>query len=71
VPRGGVKNLSDFKSLACPTVAKGPIVFQCLFLRLSHRLLASRHVRFTPESGHQADIPQCPLCANSGHSALQ
>jgi hypothetical protein len=44
---GGVKNFSDFKSLAPPTFAKGPIVFQCLFLKLSHRLLTSRHVRFS------------------------
>ena len=24
------------------------------------------HVRFTPESGHGADISGCPLCAKSG-----
>jgi hypothetical protein len=27
----------------------------------------SRHVSFAPESGHQPDIKQCPLCATSGH----
>jgi hypothetical protein len=28
-----------------------------------------RHVRFTPESGHELSAPQCPLCAKSGHFA--
>ena len=26
-----------------------------------------RDVRFTPNSGHQSDMPQCPLCAKSRH----
>ena len=28
-------------------------------------------IRFTPESGHRNSVAQCPLCAKSGHSALQ
>jgi hypothetical protein len=28
-------------------------------------------VRFTPKSGHRLNLPGCPLCANSGQSALQ
>jgi len=28
----------------------------------------SRHVRFTPESGHHSDVAPCPLSAESGHS---
>ena len=28
---------------------------------------ATRHVRFTPESGHSQRTSPCPLCANSGH----
>ena len=28
-------------------------------------------VRFTPESGHVQRTSRCPLCANSGHSAIQ
>jgi hypothetical protein len=27
----------------------------------------SRHVRFTPESGHSSERSTCLLCANSGH----
>jgi len=27
----------------------------------------SRHVRFTPNSGHHSDITECPLCAKSGN----
>jgi hypothetical protein len=30
-----------------------------------------RHVRFTPESGHYRSANKYPLCAKSGHSALQ
>jgi hypothetical protein len=37
--RGGIKNFSNIKSLAYPTFVKRPIVFQCLFSRLSHRFL--------------------------------
>ena len=29
------------------------------------------NVRFTPESGHGEALLGCPLCAKSGHSALQ
>jgi len=29
-----------------------------------------RHVRSTPKSGHWNSVVECPLCANSGHSAL-
>src|SRR5262249_16001752 len=29
------------------------------------------HVRFTPESGQMTDIPVGPLCAKSGHNAVQ
>jgi hypothetical protein len=33
---------------------------------------ASLHdVRFTPESGLWNSVAECPLCAKSGHSALQ
>ena len=28
-------------------------------------------VRFTPKSGHGNSVVECPLCAKSGHSALQ
>jgi hypothetical protein len=28
-------------------------------------------VRFAPESGQIADISVCPLCAKSGHGAVQ
>src|SRR6516225_3202813 len=28
-------------------------------------------VRFTPKSGHWLSVLGCPLCAKSGHSALQ
>ena len=31
---------------------------------------ANRHVRFTPKSGHVQRTSRCPLCANSGHSAI-
>ena len=31
---------------------------------------ARRHVRFTPRSGHVQCNSVCPLCANSGHSAI-
>ena len=30
----------------------------------------NHHVGFTPESGHSARLAACPLCANSGHSAI-
>jgi hypothetical protein len=36
VPRGGVRLLGSFKSLACPTFASRPIGPQSVFLRLSH-----------------------------------
>jgi hypothetical protein len=29
------------------------------------------NVRFTPKSGHSLSASGCPLCAKSGHSALQ
>src|SRR6516165_10695649 len=29
------------------------------------------NVRFTPESGQRADMSACPLCAKSGHCAVQ
>jgi hypothetical protein len=29
------------------------------------------NVRFAPESGHRATRPACPLCAISGHNAVQ
>jgi len=29
------------------------------------------NVRFTSESGHSIDASACPLCANSGHNAVQ
>ena len=32
--------MSPINSLSCPTFAKRPIEFQCVFSRLSHRLLA-------------------------------
>ena len=28
-------------------------------------------VRFTPKSRHRNSVVECPLCAKSGHSALQ
>jgi hypothetical protein len=28
-------------------------------------------VRFTPKSGHWNSIDECPLCAKSGHYAVQ
>jgi hypothetical protein len=31
----------------------------------------SRDVRFTLKSGHWLSVSGCPLCAKSGHSALQ
>ena len=37
VPRGGVKILRIVNTLACPTVAKRPIEFHYVFLKLSHR----------------------------------
>ena len=30
-----------------------------------------RDVRFTPKSGHWNSVSKCPLCAKSGHYALQ
>jgi hypothetical protein len=27
----------------------------------------SRHVRFTPKSGHSLSVLECPLCAKSRH----
>jgi transposase-like protein len=38
VPRRGATLPSLVNSLSCPTFAKRPIEFQCLFSRLSHRL---------------------------------
>jgi hypothetical protein len=32
---------------------------------------SQRNVRFTPKSGHWLSVSGCPLCAKSGHSALQ
>ena len=37
-------------------------------VRLSATVMASR---FTPESGHVRCTSSCPLCANSGHQALE
>jgi hypothetical protein len=34
-------------------------------------LAVHRHVRFTPKSGYWFHVSGCPLCAKSGHSALQ
>ena len=31
----------------------------------------SSDVRFTPKSGHSLPRPACPLCAKSGHYAVQ
>jgi hypothetical protein len=33
--------------------------------------LIAADVRFTPESGHGSARWQCPLCAKSGHYAVQ
>ena len=32
--------------------------------------VGSINVRFTPNSGHWQRTSRCPLCANSGHSAI-
>src|SRR6516162_6312833 len=37
----------------------------------SDGLLRRLHVRFTPKSRHRRAPSPCPLCAKSGHSALQ
>ena len=37
VPRGGVKQCCRVNNLSCPTLRSRPIVFQGVFLTLSHR----------------------------------
>jgi hypothetical protein len=39
------------------------------FGSLADITVPSRHVRFTPDSGHSADGLTCPFCAISGHGA--
>ena len=46
VPVEGVKRMRPLNSLSCPTPARCPIEFQCLFLTLSHRTkLFEEHTR--------------------------
>src|SRR5215469_2992152 len=34
-------------------------------------VLGPNDVRFIPRSGHWNSVVECPLCANSGHSAVR
>jgi hypothetical protein len=45
--------------------------FHVRFGSLAHICGAKERVRFTPESGHSATAPRCPLSANSGHHFIQ
>jgi hypothetical protein len=65
VPRGERRQFRSVKDLWCPTPLISPIVFQCLFLRLSHRFLAPVYVRSSLISGHQTTRPACPLWADT------
>ena len=69
-----------------PTVIRGPDMLQaphagdlsrqggCRGLRDNRRVKLAHcplwYVSFTPKSGHVQCNSVCPLCANSGHSAL-
>jgi hypothetical protein len=47
---------------------------RCAYVRFGSKAdmgLPLIDVRFTPKSGHWNSIDECPLCAKSGHYAVQ
>jgi hypothetical protein len=65
VPVGGATLTRLPNSLSCPTFTERHVESQCVFSRLSHRLLASRRICFTPESGLIAIVPGVSFSHNS------